>query len=67
MVRNGKAAERTLATGAEALKVQAPRVDDRWEGKLSSSYILLKCARRFPRFADAAGVVWAGFDPTKRD
>ena len=32
VVRNGKAAERTLVTGAGALKLEAPRVDDRREG-----------------------------------
>jgi hypothetical protein len=32
VVRNGRAAERTLVTGAGALKVRAPRVHDRREG-----------------------------------
>ena len=31
VVRNGKAAERTLVTGAGALKVRAPRINDRRE------------------------------------
>ena len=32
VVRNGRAGERTLVTGAGALRVRAPRVNDRREG-----------------------------------
>jgi hypothetical protein len=40
VVRNGKAAERTMVTGAGGLKIRAPRVDDRRDGFRFSSYIL---------------------------
>ena len=40
VVRNGRAAERTLVTGAGALRIRAPRVHDRREGRRLSSYIL---------------------------
>jgi hypothetical protein len=48
VVRNGKAAERTLVTGAGSLKIRAPRVHDRREGHRFSSYILPKYARQSP-------------------
>ena len=40
VVRNGRAAERSLMTGAVSLAIRAPRVDDRREGHRFSSYIL---------------------------
>jgi transposase-like protein len=58
VVRNGKAAERTLVTGAGALKVRAPRVDDRRDGFRFSSYILPKYARRSPKVADVLPVLY---------
>jgi transposase-like protein len=58
VVRNGKAAERTLVCGAGALKVRAPRVDDRREGRRFSSYILPKYARRSPKVADVLPVLY---------
>ena len=58
VVRNGKAAERTLVTGAGSLKVRAPRVDDRREGHRFSSYILPKYARRSPKVADVLPVLY---------
>jgi transposase-like protein len=58
VVRNGKAAERTLVTGAGALKVRAPRVHDRREGRRFSSYILPKYARRSPKVADVLPVLY---------
>ncbi len=58
VVRNGKAAERTLVTGAGALKIRAPRVDDRREGHRFSSYILPKYARRSPKVADVLPVLY---------
>jgi len=58
VVRNGKAAERTLVTGAGALKVRAPRVHDRREGHRFSSYILPKYARRSPKVADVLPVLY---------
>jgi putative transposase len=45
VVRNGKAEERNLVTGAGALKVRAPRVNDRRDGHVYSSYIPPKHAR----------------------
>jgi len=58
VVRNGKAAERSLMTGAGALKVRAPRVNDRREGHRFSSYILPKYARRSPKVADVLPVLY---------
>jgi transposase-like protein len=58
VVRNGRAAERTLVTGAGALKVQAPRVNDRREGQRFSSYILPKYARRSPKVAEVLPVLY---------
>ncbi len=58
VVRNGKAAERTLVTGAGALKVRAPRVHDRREGRRFSSYILPRYARRSPKVADVLPVLY---------
>jgi transposase-like protein len=58
VVRNGRAAERTLVTGAGALKIQAPRVHDRREGRRFSSYILPKYARRSPKVADVLPVLY---------
>ena len=37
VVRNGKAGERTLMTGAGALRIRAPRIDDHREGYRFSS------------------------------
>ncbi len=58
VVRNGKAVERSLITGAGALKVQAPRVDDRREGHRFSSYILPRYARRSPKVGDVLPVLY---------
>jgi transposase-like protein len=58
VVRNGKAAERTLVTGAGALKIRAPRVHDRRDGQRFSSYILPKYARRSPKVADVLPVLY---------
>ena len=58
MVRNGKAPERTLVTGAGALKVQAPRVDDRRDGHRFSSYILPRYARRSPKVAEVLPILY---------
>jgi len=51
VVRNGKARERTLVTGAGGLVVRAPRVHDRREGRRFSSYLLPRYARRSPKVA----------------
>lgn len=58
VVRNGKAAERTLVTGAGVLQIRAPRVHDRREGQRFSSYILPKYARRSPKVADVLPVLY---------
>jgi transposase-like protein len=58
VVRNGKAAERNLVTGAGALAISAPRVNDRREGHRFSSYILPKYARRSPKVADVLPVLY---------
>ena len=58
VVRNGRAAERTLVTGAGALKVRAPRVHDRRHGFGFSSYILPRYARRSPKVADVLPVLY---------
>lgn len=58
VVRNGKAEERTLLTGAGGLKVRAPRVHDRREGHGFSSSILPRYARRSPKVADVLPVLY---------
>ena len=58
VVRNGRAAERTLVTGAGAHKIQAPRVHDRREGHRFSSYILPRYARRSPKVGDVLPVLY---------
>ncbi len=58
VVRNGKAAERTLVTGAGGLKIRAPRVHDRREGRRFSSSILPRYARRSPKVADVLPVLY---------
>ena len=57
VVRNGKASERTLVTGAGALRVRAPRVNDRRDGRRFSSSILPAYARRSPKVADVLPVL----------
>jgi len=58
VVRNGRAEERTLVTGAGALKVRAPRVHDKREGHRFSSSILPRYARRSPKVADVLPVLY---------
>lgn len=58
VVRNGRAAERSLVTGAGELKISAPRVHDRREGFGFSSYILPRYARRSPKVADVLPVLY---------
>ena len=58
VVRNGKAAERSLMTGAGSLAIRAPRVNDRREGHRFSSYILPRYARRSPKVADVLPVLY---------
>ena len=58
VVRNGKAAERRLLTGAGALRVRAPRVNDRRVGHRFSSSILPAYARRSPKVGDVLPVLY---------
>ncbi len=58
VVRNGRAAERTLVTAAGGLKVRAPRVYDRREGHGFSSSILPRYAWRSPKVADVLPVLY---------
>jgi transposase-like protein len=58
VVRNGRAEERSLMTGAGSLKIRAPRVNDRREGRRFSSYILPKYARRSPKVGDVLPVLY---------
>lgn len=52
VVRNGRAAERSVMTGAGALAIRAPRVNDKRTDHGFSSYILPKYARRSPKVGD---------------
>ena len=47
-----------MVTGAGALKVRAPRVNDRREGRRFSSYILPRYARRSPKVGDVLPVLY---------
>ncbi|MEA1903130.1 MAG: IS256 family transposase [Actinomycetota bacterium] len=58
VVRNGRAEERSLMTGAGELKIRAPRVNDRRDGHVYSSYILPKYARRSPKVGDVLPVLY---------
>jgi transposase-like protein len=58
VVRNGRADERNLVTGAGALAIRAPRINDRREGHRFSSYILPRYARRSPKVADVLPVLY---------
>jgi transposase-like protein len=58
VVRNGRAAERTLVTAAGGLQLRAPRVHDRRQGRSFSSYILPRYARRSPKVADVLPVLY---------
>jgi len=58
VVRNGRAEERSLITGAGALTIRAPRVHDRRDGHRFSSYILPKYARRSPKVGDVLPVLY---------
>ena len=58
VVRNGKAEERNLMTGAGSLPIRAPRVNDRRDGHVFSSYILPKYARRSPKVGDVLPVLY---------
>jgi len=58
VVRNGKGQERTLTLGAGAVKIQAPRVNDRRAEHRFSSRILPPYMRRSPRLEEALPVLY---------
>lgn len=58
VVRNGKARPRTVATGAGAIAVTAPRVNDRRSGERFTSRILPPYMRRSPRLEEALPVLY---------
>ena len=58
VVRNGKAQERTICLGAGAVKISAPRVNDRRLDARFSSRILPPYMRRSPRLDEALPVLY---------
>jgi transposase-like protein len=58
VVRNGVSEPRTVTTTAGELDVQAPRVNDRREGRRFTSAILPPWARRSPKVADVLPVLY---------
>lgn len=58
VVRNGRAQTRTVATGAGAIAVTAPRVNDRRDGQQFTSAILPPYMRRSPRLEEALPVLY---------
>ena len=58
VVRNGKAVERKVATGAGVLELRAPRVHDRRTGEQFTSAILPPYMRRSPRLEEALPVLY---------
>jgi transposase-like protein len=58
VVRNGVSEPRTVTTTAGALEVQAPRVNDRRDGRRFTSAILPPWARRSPKVADVLPVLY---------
>jgi putative transposase len=58
VVRNGKAQERPLSTGAGVLNIKAPRINDKREGHQFTSRILPPYMRRTPRLDEALTVLY---------
>jgi putative transposase len=58
VVRNGVAEPRTVTTAAGELEIQAPRVNDRREGRRFTSAILPPWARRSPKVAEVLPVLY---------
>ncbi len=58
VVRNGRAAERKVATGAGVLEIRAPRVHDRRSGQHFTSAVLPPYMRRSPRLEEALPVLY---------
>jgi len=58
VVRNGVSEPRKVTTGAGELEIQAPRVDDRREGRRFTSAILPPWARRSPKVTEVLPVLY---------
>jgi len=58
VVRNGVAEPRTVTTAAGELEIQAPRVNDRREGRRFTSAILPPWARRSPKVTEVLPVLY---------
>jgi putative transposase len=58
VVRNGRAGERKVATGAGVLEIRAPRVHDRRPDQRFTSAILPPYMRRSPRLEEALPVLY---------
>lgn len=58
VVRNGLAQERTVQCGAGEIKINAPRVHDKREGKKFTSNILPPYMRKTPRLEEAVPVLY---------
>ena len=55
VVRNGHLPERTLQSGLGAVRVKAPRVEDRREGRRFTSAILPRYLRKVPSLENQIG------------
>jgi len=58
VVRNGRGEPRKVTTAAGELEIQAPRVDDRREGRRFTSAILPPWARRSPKVTEVLPVLY---------
>lgn len=58
VVRNGKAKARNITTGAGTVNLQAPRVNDRRDGKTFSSFILPKYLRKSPKIESLLPILY---------
>ena len=58
VVRNGRAQERCVATGAGVLQIRAPRVNDRRSGERFTSAFLPPYMRKSPRLEEALPVLY---------
>ena len=57
-MRNGAGNERTILTGTEAIKIKAPRVNDRREGQKFTSSILPLYMRKCPNVGSVLPVLY---------
>lgn len=58
VVGNGRARARTVTTGAGAIEVRAPRVDDRREGEKFTSAILPAYMRKSPKVTEVLPILY---------